>query len=194
MAFPLRRIKNIVHRLKRTIKLCFDYWFCIPIIEGVYGGFWNYRSRLIRKGKTATGIYNAYLEMHCASISLKTQFAETPTLPHGLHGIHISAGAVVGKGVTIFQNVTIGSNTLPDSKRNGCPTIGNNVFIGANASVIGRVTVGDNCRIAANCCVYLDIADNQTITSGKVTCIPHKSVKDNRFLYIDEYNKLVEEK
>ena len=31
-----------------------------------------------------------------------------PDLPHGFHGIHISRNAKIGKGCTIYQNVTIG--------------------------------------------------------------------------------------
>ena len=47
------------------------------------------------------------------------------TAPHGFRGILISVSASIGTGCTIFQHVTIGSNTLLDSKNAGAPVIGN---------------------------------------------------------------------
>lgn len=43
--------------------------------------------------------------------------------PHGLSGIYISKGAKIGENCVIFHQVTIGSNTLKDSKGVGAPII-----------------------------------------------------------------------
>ena len=50
-------------------------------------------------------------------IGVTSKFLSIPILPHGLFGIFISGGSVIGKNVVIFQQVTIGSNTLFDSKK-----------------------------------------------------------------------------
>lgn len=151
------------------------------------GGFWKYRSMLLSRygNKDLPMLYSAYLEHNCAYIGLGTYFASEPTLPHGLHGIHISNGANIGKNCTIMQNVTIGSNTFPDSSRKGAPIIGDNVFIGANATVIGNVVIGNNVRIGAGTCVYCNIPDNQTVIGGGIRVIPHKQKKDNSFTPIN---------
>lgn len=81
-------------------------------------------------------------------------FANCPTLPHQLHGIHISNNAKVGKNVVIYQNVTIGVKSNTDYS---APTIGNNVTICAGAVVIGNVTIGNNVTIGANAVVVKDI-------------------------------------
>ncbi len=60
-----------------------------------------------------------------------------PIFPHGMHGIFISGGTKIGKNCVIFQHVTIGSNTIRDSKGYGTPEIGNNVYIGAGAKIMG---------------------------------------------------------
>lgn len=162
--------------------------FCAPVIDVLYHGFWNYRNYLIKSKKERTGLYDAYLERNCASIGLKSQFRSIPVTPHGLHGIHISDGAMLGDNITIMQNVTIGSNTLIDSKRTGAPHIGNNVFIGANSSIIGGITIGNNCRIGANCCVFKNIPDNQTVVSGGgLRCIEHDQPKDNVYRCMQEF-------
>ena len=64
---------------------------------------------------------------------------------HEFHGIHIADNAVIGDGCEILQNVTIGSNFRGDG---AAPVIGNNVFIGAGANIIGRCKIGDGAKIA----------------------------------------------
>ena len=123
-----------------------------------------------------------YLEQYCCFIGNNTKFKSPPVLPHGFHGIHISTGAKIGKDVIIFQNVTIGSNTLKNSKNYGAPTIGNNVFIGAGAAIIGNVTIGDNCRIGANCVVVKNMPPNTVAVIGEVKFITKNMNLDNDFV------------
>lgn len=103
------------------------------------------------------------------------------TTPHGLFGIYISFGASVGRNCVIFNNVTIGSNTLKDSKGYGAPHIGNNVYIGVGAKIIGNVTIGNNVRIGANCVVTSDIPDNTTVVLSHPRLIKKK--KNNNKYY-----------
>lgn len=102
--------------------------------------------------------------------------------PHGLSGVFISNGAIVGDGCVIFQQVTIGSNALPGSKNEGSPRIGENCYIGAGAKIIGKVKVGDNVRIGANTVVIKDVPDNATVVGSKFRLIEHKEILDNRFM------------
>ena len=111
------------------------------------------------------------------------------TTPHGMAGIFISYGAKVGPGCTIFHQVTIGSNTLPDSRGQGAPVIGRNVYIGAGAKIIGGVTVGDNARIGANCAVTFDVPANATVVPGQPKVILHDAPRDNAFQTWEQYQK-----
>lgn len=91
-------------------------------------------------------------------------------------------GGVIGDGCTILQHVTIGSNTLSDSEGKGAPSIGNNVFIGAGACVIGNVRIGNDVRIGANTTVYKDVPDNCTVVAaGGLRVIQTKVTRDNTF-------------
>lgn len=110
--------------------------------------------------------------------------------PHGFKGIAISGWAKIGTGCTIFQNVTIGSNTLPDSKNAGFPTVGNNVYIGAGAMIIGNVTIVNNVRIGAGCSVTTDIPDNATVVQSKPMIIRKDAPPDNRFVTAGDFLKL----
>lgn len=102
--------------------------------------------------------------------------------PHGLTGVFISQGAVIGDGCTIFHQVTIGSNTLLNSKSQGAPIIGNNVYIGAGAKIIGGITIGDNVRIGANAIVVVDIPENATVVMEKPRVILHENKLENQFI------------
>ena len=106
----------------------------------------------------------------CADVSI-TPFINKFDTPHGLSGIFISGRASVGKNCTILQNVTIGSNDKINSKHPGAPQIGNNVYIGAGAVLIGGIYVGDNVIIGANTTVVDDIPDNCTVVSQKARII-----------------------
>lgn len=90
-------------------------------------------------------------------------------------------GATIGNNCVIFQQVTIGSNTLNHTRSYGAPIIGDNVYIGAGAKVVGCSVVGNNCRIGANVVVSEDIPENCTVVSEKARVIKHDSKLDNRF-------------
>jgi len=107
-----------------------------------------------------------------STIPLKTRFAGIPILPHGFHGVFISQNAVIGKNVTIFHQVTIGSIQTEDSKHPGSPTIGNNVIIGVGAKILGGITIGNNVKIGANSVVVKDIPDNAVVVG-----VPGKIIK-----------------
>lgn len=78
---------------------------------------------------------------------------------HLIHSgnISIHPQAVIGDRCGIQQDVTIGTNIGP-----GVPVIGNDVFIGAGAKILGAVKIGDGATIAANSLVITDVPPNST--------------------------------
>lgn len=115
-----------------------------------------------------------------ASIPISADVPLSTVFPHQLSNIFISAHSKIGEGCIIFQGVTIGSNTLSDSKNHGSPIIGNNVYIGSGATIIGNITIGDNVRIGANTTVTKSIPENTTCVSQPSTLIKHIGKKENR--------------
>jgi serine O-acetyltransferase len=79
-------------------------------------------------------------------------------MPHP-YGIIIHNGAVLGEGVVIMQQVTIGARNIDDK----APVIENNVFIGAGAKVLGGIRIGHDCIIGANAVVTHDIPPDSTV-------------------------------
>jgi serine O-acetyltransferase len=83
------------------------------------------------------------------------QFGPEFVLIHST-GVVINGNVRGGRGVHIEHQVTIGAERLQT------PIIGNNVFIGAGAKIIGNVNVGDGARIGANAVVITDVPANAT--------------------------------
>lgn len=83
-------------------------------------------------------------------------------MPHPLC-IVIGGKVKIGDNCKIMQGVSLGGS-LGKSKSDGQtqPIIGENVFIGAGAKIIGPVTIGDNVVIGANSVVTKDIDSNHT--------------------------------
>ena len=76
-----------------------------------------------------------------------------------------------GKYLTVYPGVEIGHKNIGE----GCPVIGDNVFIGAGVKIFGNIRIGNNVTIAANSVVLHDIPDN-SIVGG----IPAKIIKVNK--------------
>jgi serine O-acetyltransferase len=104
------------------------------------------------------------------SISSKAQIGKGFYIGH-CGGIFIHPNVKIGENFNIGQGVTIG--TLGMGKT-GVPKLGNNVYIGAGAKLLGGITIGDNVKIGANAVVINDIPDNATAVG-----IPAKVVKTN---------------
>ena len=111
------------------------------------------------KAKRKTGI-----EIHPGATLGKRLFID-----HGT-GVVIGETAIVGNDVTLFHGVTLGGTGKEKGKRH--PTIGNNVFIGSGAKVLGNIIIGNNVKIGANAVILKDVPSNVTIVG-----VPGKIVK-----------------
>lgn len=71
----------------------------------------------------------------------------------------------------MHKGCTIGQENR--GKRKGTPTIGNNVYIGINAVVSGKITIGDDVLIGPNCHVNCDIPSH-SVVFGNPCIIKHR--------------------
>ena len=75
--------------------------------------------------------------------------------------IVVSPSAVIGNNVNISQGVTIGVTNRGDKA--GVPIIGDCVYIGPGAKIIGAIHIGNNVAIGANAVVTHDVTDNAVV-------------------------------
>jgi len=114
---------------------------------------------ICEKTKRKTGI-----EIHPGAVIGKGLFID-----HG-SGVVIGETAKVGNDVTMFHGATLGGTGKEKGKRH--PTVGDNVFIGSGAKVLGNIYIGNNVKIGANAVVLNNVEDNSTVVG-----IPAKVVK-----------------
>lgn len=89
------------------------------------------------------------------------------------HGTSVQIYAnKIGKNLWMHHNVTIGMIG------EGRPEIGDNVYIGTGAVILGGITIGNNVRIGANAIVVDSVPDNAVVVSPKAKVVriltPHE--------------------
>ena len=90
------------------------------------------------------------------------------------HGSSVVIGetAIVGENVVMFHGVTLGGTGKETGKRH--PTVGNNVFIGSGAKILGNIIIGNNVKIGANAVVLNDVPSNATVVGVPSHIVKHK--------------------
>lgn len=97
-------------------------------------------------------------------------------------GVVIGETSEIGDNVSIYQGVTLGGVSTEKKKRH--PTIGNNVVIGAGATILGPITIGDNVRVGAGSVVVKSVPPNSTVVG-----VPAKIVARDGSTKIDLHHE-----
>ena len=93
-------------------------------------------------------------------------------IDHGMATV-IGETAEIGKNCVLFHNVTLGGTGKHRGKRH--PTLGDNVYVGTGATILGPVKIGDNAKIGAEAVVIMrDVPPNATVVGA-----PGKIIKLN---------------
>ena len=157
---------------------------------------WKFQ-RLLRKteyfvncNKTFLGkIYSLYLQYRYHIFRKRLSFSIPlnvfgPGLSIAHYGtIVVNGNAKIGKNCRIQECTTIGA-TNGSTK---APVLGDNIFIGSGARIIGEVRIADNVAIGANAVIIKDIVEQGITVAG----VPAKKVSNNNS-YSNLNKKVVE--
>lgn len=103
--------------------------------------------------------------------------------------IIIHPKSVIGHNVNISTGVVVGTQFR--GPRKGAPDVGNYVWIGANAVIVGNIRVGNNVLIAPGAYVNFDVPDNSIVIGnpGLIRRSPGATLGYiNNTILFDEYN------
>jgi len=92
-------------------------------------------------------------------------------------GIVIHPDAVLGERCSIAHGVTIGVLGGP---RTGVPRLGDDVYVGAGAKILGAVTVGDGAVVGANAVVVDDVPPGATAVGVPARIRPRAEPRPSR--------------
>lgn len=120
------------------------------------------------------GIFNKLINLFLHFRYKRMQFKLGFTIPLNVFGpglsiahygtIVVSEGAKIGANCRIHEGVTIGAT----NGSSAAARIGDNVFIGSGAKIIGDVIISNNVAIAANAVVVQDLLSENGCTVGGV--------------------------
>lgn len=96
-------------------------------------------------------------------------------IDHGM-GVVIGETAEIGDNCVIYHGVTLGGTGKEKGKRH--PTIGNDIFIGAGAKLLGNITIGDHTKIGANAVVLHDCEPYSVMVGVPAVNKAHKTVSE----------------
>lgn len=85
--------------------------------------------------------------------------------------ITINSKVIIGKKCNIHKGVTIGQENR--GRRKGTPIIGNEVWIGVNSTIVGKINIGNDVLIAPNSYVNCDV-QSHSVVFGNPCIIKHK--------------------
>lgn len=141
--------------------------FCYPGLHAVWMHriahfFWKHK--LLFLGRFISHINRFFT---CVEIHPGAKIGRRFFIDHGM-GVVIGETAEIGDDVLLYQGVVLGGTSLEKKKRH--PTLGNNVVVGAGATVLGPVTVGEGAKIGAGSVVVNSVPPGATVVGipGKV--------------------------
>lgn len=140
-----------------------------------------HRLYLKKRYKTARAINYVSRILTGADIHPGARMGKNFFIDHAT-GVVIGETAEIGDNVSIYQGVTLGGVSTEKKKRH--PTIGNNVVIGAGATILGPITVGDNVRVGAGSVVVKSVPPNSTVVG-----VPAKIVQRTGATTIDLHHE-----
>jgi len=138
---------------------------------------WRWRLFLLARIISQFARFLTGIEIHPGA-----QIGHRLFIDHGM-GVVIGETSIVGDDVTLYQGVTLGGTGKEKGKRH--PTLYNNVVVGARATILGNIVIGENCRIGAGSVVLQDVPHGSTIVGipGRVVAragkSPRRAVSDN---------------
>lgn len=131
----------------------------IPIIKQLFQGVCLIWQKIV---EILTGI----------SIPASAQIGHSFYIGHS-GGIILNAKTTIGNNCNISQGVTIGVSGQDQNR--GVPLIGDNVYIGTNSVVAGRIKIGNNVLIGACSLVNSDVEENSVMLGVPAIKISEKS-------------------
>lgn len=130
-----------------------------------------------KAGRLLSYVYRIYIYKHKIDIPLSVKIGAGFMISHN-GPVTINQSAIIGKHCTIHPNTLIGG-----MRGRGTPIVGDNVFIGNGAKIIGKVRIADYTFISPNAVVVKD-TENGSVVAG----VPAKQISKKGKEYVKLYS------
>lgn len=158
-------IKNIL-KLDPAAKSFIEVLFLYPSVHAILfhrisHAFYKRKYYVISRLLSQISRFFTGIEIHPGAKIGKRLFID-----HGM-GVVIGETSEIGDDVVIYHQVTLGGTGNENSKEKRHPTIKNGVVIGAGSKILGAITLGENVKVGANTTVLQNILPNSTVVGFK---------------------------
>lgn len=122
---------------------------------------WAFQYRMLQAGHKWPGFF-----LYRLSRKYGLEVSPTAKIGRGIYlghpyNITIGQNVVIGENVNLHKGCTIGN--IMAGSRAGSPVLGNCVWVGVNAVIVGGITVGDDVMIAPNAFVNFDVPSHSVV-------------------------------
>jgi serine O-acetyltransferase len=142
------------------------------------------RKASFSKKKSISGLFYRLL-LRIYSVKYGFQINPSTKIGKGLYIGHrgtiiVNSLSVIGACRNLSPGVTIGQTNRGSKK--GAPVLGDRVWVGTNAVIVGGIKIGDNVLIAPNAYVNVDVPSNSIVIGNPAQIIYKENATEN---YID---------
>ena len=141
-----RDVRTVLER-DPAARSALEVVLCSPGVHAIWihrvaHAFWRGGWHLAARWVSHVGRFLTGVEIHPAA-----KIGDALFIDHGA-GVVIGESAVVGDYCVMFHNVSLGGTGKYNGQRH--PIVGNHVFIGTNAILLGPIRVGNHAKVGAN--------------------------------------------
>ncbi|MFC6767405.1 serine O-acetyltransferase [Natrinema soli] len=133
---------------------------CYPGLHAVWAHLLVHRVWSAGFELTARLLSNVVRLLTGVEIHPGAEIGRRVTIDHGM-GVVIGETAEIGDDVHMYHGVTLGGDTNEPVKRH--PTVEAGAQLGANATLLGDITIGEDAAVGAGSVVTNDVAPGATV-------------------------------
>ncbi|WP_290512393.1 serine O-acetyltransferase EpsC [Aeromicrobium sp.] len=186
---PFSRIREDIANARRrdpAARSSFEIWLTYSGLHAVWGfrlAHWLWMHELKTAGRAVSQLarFLTGVEIHPGATIGRRFFID-----HGM-GVVIGETTVIGDDVLMYHAVTLGGTSALHEKRH--PTLGDDIVVGAGATVLGNVRIGSHSVIGANSVVVADAPEGSVLVGSPAVPRPRApaatdSYSDSTIYYI----------
>lgn len=175
---PFHRVRDDIRAAMKHDPASRNEFEAFVILSGLHAVWWHLTARILWNiglkfiARVISQLVRTWtlIEIHPAAV-----IGERVFIDHGA-GVVIGETAEIGNDCVLYHGVTLGGQgDSIDGRRH--PRIGNNVVIGANATLLGPIVVGDGAKIGAGAVVVRDVPAGYTAVGIPARLIEPKQKK-----------------
>lgn len=155
-----KKIARVILEKDPACKNLFEAMFLYPMVNALLSH--RRAHRLYKKGHTTLARFLSHRSRRKTGIEIHpgATIGERLFIDHGM-GVVIGETAEIGDEVTLYHGVTLGGRGLSKTKRH--PTVKDGVMVGARATILGPVTIGEGAKVGAGAVVLHSVLAEETV-------------------------------